>query len=221
MPPLPTQAQPQHARGRRPSGVCLLGQPRSRASHLPLGGCLDADKATADRGLGAPYLAQTYPDDHRHPRVGEDTGGQHPGHARRPALPEFTDRGSLHHELLWLPELLPVLRTSIVAVRPSDASNRLLGSRQYSYAAVASDSKITRPLNPQKQATPSFDDRSARSPALHGAAGARVSSALSSPLSSATRCELVLLPRSGSLRRPTAAAPTRIPYMWWDSPGHS
>ena len=105
MPPLPTQAQPQRARGRRPSGVCLLGQPRSRASHLPLGGCLDADKATADRGLRAPYLAQTYPDDHRHPRVGEDAGGQHPGHARRPALPEFTDRGSLHHELLWLLEL--------------------------------------------------------------------------------------------------------------------
>jgi hypothetical protein len=36
-----------------------------------------------------------------------------------------------------------------------------------------------------------------RSPALHGAAGARLSSALSSPLSSATRCGLVLLPRSG------------------------
>ena len=79
MPPLPTQAQPQRARGRRPSGVCLLGQPRSRASHLPLGRCLDADKATADRGLRAPYLAQTYPDDHRHPRVGEDAAGQHPG----------------------------------------------------------------------------------------------------------------------------------------------
>ena len=44
---------------------------------------------------------------------------------------------------------LPVLRTSIVAVRPSDASNRLLGSRQSCYAAVANDSKITRPLNPQ------------------------------------------------------------------------
>jgi hypothetical protein len=55
-------------------------------------------------------------------------------------------------------------------------------------------------------------------PALHGAAGARLSSALSSPLSSARAGGLVLLPRTGVLHRPTPAPPPRIPYLEEDAP---
>jgi hypothetical protein len=61
--------------------------------------------------------------------VGDDPGGQYLA-MRTDSTTQFTDRGSRHHDLLGYPNFAPTLRMSIVAMWGSDASNRLLGSRQ-------------------------------------------------------------------------------------------